>query len=111
MPKKSRTAPHSLEQGPAWPHGYSVWLPERITPVRRAGYTLVDLTRRGLIDSEAVIAFRHDTLLADFAWRAVWADTDELSDAESLATRLRDATGIVVFIHGWAGRGDICFAT
>jgi pimeloyl-ACP methyl ester carboxylesterase len=108
MSRKTPAVPSlSVLEAPVWPQGYSAWLPERISPIRRAGYTLVDLTRRGLIDTQAVINFRNETLLSDFAWRAVWADTDEQSDAESLATRLRNAAGIVVFIHGWAGSGDI----
>ena len=108
MPRKlTATRSISADEGPAWPHGYSVWLPDRISSIRRAGYTLVDLTRRGLIDTHAVIKFREETLLSDFAWRVVWADTDEQSDAESLATRLRNAAGLIVFVHGWAGSGDI----
>ncbi len=106
MPRKSKP-PSYPDSTPDWPSGYSAWLPERTAPVRRVGYTLVDLARRRLMNAEAVIRFRDDTLLADFAWRVLWADTDNQPDAESVANKLRDAEGVIIFIHGWAGSGDI----
>jgi len=106
MPKKS-TQSADTQRAPEWASGYSVWLPERLSPILRAGYTLVDLARRGLLKAEDIIKFRNETLLADFAWRMVWADPDNHADAESIAHKLREAEGIVIFIHGWAGSGEI----
>jgi pimeloyl-ACP methyl ester carboxylesterase len=96
-----------LKRSPEWPAGYSTWLPEQIAPVRSAGYTLNDLVKRGLLDVKAARAFQKETLLADFAWRVVWADTDNRPDAESIAEKLRSASGVVIFVHGWAGDGEI----
>lgn len=99
--------PSYLDQTPKWPGGYSAWLPERIPPVRRVGYTLIDLMRRGLLPPGKVAAFQRATLLQDFAWRVLWADTDAKPDAESVADTLCHADGLVVFVHGWAGSGEI----
>jgi len=94
-------------QAPPWSSGFTAWLPERVSPVRRVGYTLRDLARRGLLDAEAVEAFCQETYLADFAWRLLWADADPRPDGESLAYALAQAEGVVVFVHGWDGNGDI----
>lgn len=96
-----------LPEAPEWARGYSAWLPERIQPVRRVGYTLVDLARRGLLDRAMVDAFSDATGLSDFAFRILWSDTDKRPDAESVAEQLRDASGLVIFIHGWTGTGEI----
>lgn len=104
---KRLSHPLYLDRTLKWPGGYAAWLPERIPPVRRVGYTLVDLMRRGLMPSKTIEAFQHETLLADVAWRLLWADTDSKPDAESVADALRYAEGIIVFLHGWAGSGEI----
>jgi len=96
-----------LKKAPKWVGGYTAWLAERQSPVRRVGYTLADLGRRGLIDPEEVAAFSQRTGLADFAWRVLWADTDEKPDAESIGEKMRTAAGIVVFVHGWDASGEI----
>lgn len=96
-----------LKKSPDWPGGYAAWLPERTSSVRRVGYTLVDLVRRGLIDAQAVENFSEQTLLSDFAWRVLWMDTGYKSDAESLANKLQYAEGVLIFIHGWVGSGEI----
>ncbi len=96
-----------LDADPEWAAGYSAWLPERIPPVRRVGYTLVDLARRRLLEPESVEAFQQETGLSDFAWRVLWADPAVKPDAESVANALRSAAGVVVFVHGWTGTGDI----
>jgi pimeloyl-ACP methyl ester carboxylesterase len=104
---KRASQPQYLDRTLKWPSGYAAWLPERIPPIRRVGYTLVDLMRRSLIPAKVVETFQRETLLADAAWRLLWADTDAKPDAESVADALRSAEGIVLFIHGWAGSGDI----
>jgi pimeloyl-ACP methyl ester carboxylesterase len=103
----SQPARHTLPHAPEWAEGFTAWLPERVDPVRRVGYTLRDLVRRGLIDEAAAGEFHAETLLADFAWRLLWADENTVSDTESIGEALRTAEGIVVFIHGWDGSGDI----
>jgi|YNPNPStandDraft_1061719.scaffolds.fasta_scaffold07034_2 pimeloyl-ACP methyl ester carboxylesterase len=90
-----------------WSNGYAVWLPERIAPVRRVGYTLRDLARRGLMDEETVNAFFAETGLADFAWRMLWANEGCKLEAESVEDMVRRATGVLVFLHGWDGSGEI----
>lgn len=96
-----------LKKSPNWPGGYAAWLPERTSSVRRVGYTLIDLVRRGLIDARAVENLTEQTLLSDFAWRVLWVDTDSKSDAESLAEKLQYAEGVIIFVHGWVGSGEI----
>jgi pimeloyl-ACP methyl ester carboxylesterase len=96
-----------LKNTPDWPGGYAAWLPERVSTVRRVGYTLVDLVRRGLLEANDVMQFREETLLADFKWDLLWADHDSKPDAQSVADALQSAEGIVVFVHGWAGSGKI----
>lgn len=106
MADTRRTDPF-LSEPPLWAGSYTAWLPERIIPVRRVGYTLRDLSRRGLLDAAAVDAFTAETLLDDFAWRVLWADEDSRHDAESVGEALRSAEGVLVFIHGWDGSGEI----
>lgn len=106
MPTSEKRTPY-LKKSPNWPGGYAAWLPERTSSVRRVGYTLVDLVRRGLIDAHAVEYLTEQTLLSDFAWRVLWVDTDSKSDAESLADKFQYAEGVLVFIHGWVGSGEI----
>lgn len=96
-----------LNRVPDWVAGYTTWLPERVVPVRRVGYTLKDLVQRGLIPEEDFEAFAKETCLADFAWRVLWADSDDRPDTESVANAVRYAEGIIVFIHGWGGSGEI----
>jgi len=96
-----------IEHPLLWPTGYTAWLPERVPTIRRVGYTLVDLMRRGLISPRAVEDFQRETLLADVTWRVLWADTAPRSEAQSVVDALRNARGVVVFIHGWAGSGEI----
>lgn len=96
-----------LEAPPAWAGGYSLSLPERVSPVKRVTYTLRDLVRRDLLDRRAVEAFSDSTLLDDFAWRLMWAHNDGLPELESISLRLCEAPGILVFIHGWDGSGEI----
>jgi pimeloyl-ACP methyl ester carboxylesterase len=90
-----------------WASGFTAWLPERIQPVRRVGYTLMDLAHRGLLDEGEVTAFAQDTGLSDFAWRLLWADLDDRPDSESIAETLCHAAGVLVFVHGWDGSGEI----
>lgn len=96
-----------LSDAPGWVGGYTAWLPERQQPVRRVGYTLADLVRRNLIDGDAFAAFSENSGLADFAWRLLWADDDDRPDAESIAAKIQAADGLLVFIHGWDGSGEI----
>jgi pimeloyl-ACP methyl ester carboxylesterase len=96
-----------LDRVPEWVSGYTAFLPERGPSVRGVGYTLRDLHRRGLVDDQAFVAFREETLLDDFAWRLLWVDEDGHPDAESIGSAVRFAEGIVVFIHGWDGSGAI----
>lgn len=100
--------PHSvLERAPRWVSGYSLSLPERIAPVKRVTYSLRDLVRRDLLDRRAVAAFSDDTHLADFAWRLIWAHECGRPEIESIAAQLCEAWGVLVFLHGWDGSGDI----
>ncbi len=96
-----------LDIPPEWIGGFTAWLPERGMPVRRVGFTLRDLVRRGLFDAEAVESFSRDTQLTDFAWRLLWAGDDREHEAESLGEAVRYAQGVLIFIHGWDGSGEI----
>lgn len=96
-----------MDGAPRWAGGYALSLPERSTSIKRVTYSLRDLVRRGLISPTAVDAFTERTLLGDVAWRLLWAHDDDLPEQQSLADRLCSARGILVFLHGWDGSGDI----
>jgi len=103
----SEPAKSYLKESPAWASAITAWLPERIAPVRRAGYTLKDLARRGVLDPEVVTRFTQETGLADFGWRALWADSDGGPDAETAARAVSEAAAVVILVHGWTGSGEI----
>lgn len=92
---------------PDWVNGFTAWLPKRQSPVRRVGYTLKDLARRRLLKEDAVSEFCTETLLDDFAWRLVWKDESDSPDVASVVRAVCDAKGIVIFVHGWDGSGEI----
>jgi pimeloyl-ACP methyl ester carboxylesterase len=96
-----------LDHTPAWTAGFRAWQAERLWPVRRVDYALHELANRGLINSFLFEAFQIATGLDDFAWRLFWADTDSLPDDQSIAERIRTAEGVLVFIHGWDGSGEV----
>ncbi len=96
-----------LEHAPAWTAGFTSWLPERVTPIRRVGYSLRHLAQRGLIDPAAFEDFCSATGLADLGWRMLWSDTDGLPDDRSVAAICCQAEGVLVFIHGWDGSGEV----
>jgi len=96
-----------LDHAPAWTPGYSTWQAERISPIRRVGYSLRNLAENGLINSFMFEAFQLSTGLADLSWRLLWADTDDLPDEQSVTNIVRTAEGILVFLHGWDGSGEV----
>nr|MBN1228269.1 alpha/beta hydrolase [Anaerolineae bacterium] len=106
MTDKQPSKPY-LNRAPDWVGGYIKWLAEDVAPIRRVTYSLKDLAQRGLVDREKASVFTGDTLLDDFAWRLLWADTDREPDSESIARIVQEAEGILVFVHGWDGSGEI----
>jgi pimeloyl-ACP methyl ester carboxylesterase len=105
MTVSSRT--EYLEQMPAWIGAYQHWQAEAIHPIRRVGYSLRDLAERGLINEFMFDAFCASTGLSDMYWRILWADMDNLPDDQSIANAIRCAEGVVVFLHGWDGSGEV----
>mgnify|MGYP001324339328 CR=1 FL=1 len=97
----------TLYRAPPWVNGFTAWLPERLAGVHSAGFTLLDLARRGLLSAETIDAFKDETGLADFAWRVYWSDGHAHSSTQAMADRLRLARGLVIFLHGWTGTGAI----
>src|SRR5437773_11950659 len=96
-----------LEHCPTWATAYQTWQAELIFPMRRVGYSLRDLTERGLINRFMFDVFCASTGLAVFSWSLIWADTDNLPDEQSVPNALRTAEGILIFIHGWDRSGAV----
>lgn len=77
--------------------------------VMRATYSLSGLVERGHLSLSTLADFRQATALADIAWRVMWAADEDAarSDEEQLAFQAASARGVVVFVHGWDGSGEI----
>jgi len=98
---------------PAWLAGIESLRPGRpedsARRVMRATYSLSGLVERGHLSLSTLADFRQATALADLSWRVMWA-SDEVASRpgeEQLAERAANARGVVVFIHGWDGSGEI----
>lgn len=96
-----------LDHAPTWVSGHISWRPERKSPVRRLAYSLRNLAERELIDWDSFAMFCASTGLADFTWRIFWADEYRTPNEQSVANALRCAEGVLVFIHGWDGSGEV----
>ncbi len=90
----------------AWVAGYVHRDPGTVSGTYTANYTLTDLMKKGLIDSEKGQAFLDEVGLVDFAWKIHWPEDFETPD-EYLIQRLREVQGYVIFVHGWTGNNTI----
>lgn len=105
--RESRTRQMYLEHAPTWVSSTISWRPERTSSVRRVAYSLRSLADRGLVSRDSFAMFCAATGLSDFTWRVFWHDPYRAPNDQSLAQALRYADGLLVFIHGWDGSGEI----
>lgn len=75
--------------------------------VLRADYALSRLVRDGHLPQTALDDFQKITALADMSWRLLWVADGPEPDAVQLQARVAGARGVVTFIHGWDGSGEI----
>src|SRR5437016_4259130 len=85
-----------LEHIPAWMPAYQTWQAESLFPVRRVGYSLRDLTERGLINEFMFNAFCASTGLSDMSWHLLWVDQDKLPDDQSITNAVQCAEGVLI---------------
>jgi pimeloyl-ACP methyl ester carboxylesterase len=99
------------KDAPSWVAGYKNR--QRAKPqygkrrVLRAEYSLGGLVEEGHLSQEALDDFQRATGLGDMTWRLLWVADGPEPDDEQLQARVAEARGVVVFIHGWDGSGEI----
>ncbi|HLY26938.1 MAG TPA: alpha/beta hydrolase, partial [Aggregatilineales bacterium] len=88
-----------------WTQGYVKQGAGPLPGTWRAAYSVATLANSGLLKQDAVRAMLLDSGLRDFSWDVAWAD-DSLRTADgdnSLRSKILEAEGYVVFVHGWTG--------
>jgi len=74
----------------------------RSSGVAYARYTLKGLFDQNVLDGKAVNTLLKEAGLTDFGWDLIWATTADEPE-RSIADRLAQATGVLIFVHGWTG--------
>ncbi len=86
----------------AWAKGYTKRGQGELDNTYNATYSLRNLINAGYLSAQEGNNLLLDSGLEDMTWQITWAESYETFD-EELESRLSDAEGFVVFVHGWTG--------
>lgn len=86
----------------SWAQGYSSRREGIVPGTYVAGYHLVELMRRDLINRADGQHFLEEAGLTDFYWEVTWPEDFDTPD-EYIVDRVGNVQGYAIFIHGWAG--------
>lgn len=89
-----------------WINGYLRRGEGRVANTYIADYSVHDLMDKGYIDRETGDDFLNQAGIEDFFWQVTWPEDFETPD-ELLEMNIKNAQGIVVFVHGWTGNHAI----
>jgi pimeloyl-ACP methyl ester carboxylesterase len=106
LKKRNGTGNSSSGKRRLWYEGYGMSRDLKKFGVQRLTYRLTNLVEQRYISTRAFSEFREATGLADFTWRLFYSSHGwgrQVNSQQALAY----AQGIVIFIHGWSGSGEI----
>jgi pimeloyl-ACP methyl ester carboxylesterase len=91
----------------AWIEGKGLVQEETIPDIQSADFALSSLADQALLTTRQLADFQDLTGLADFGWRAFWSKSALAEAGNDYRSLLRRTQGFVIFMHGWAGTGEV----